>query len=52
MLERFIDIEVTGDGTIVEELESVCHMTGFRMRLLVEHLVEGAYRSFELGPEG
>lgn len=50
MLERLIDVEVTRHGTIIEELEIVCCMTGFRLRLLVEHLGEGLYRSVELGP--
>lgn len=49
-LERLIGVEVTGRGTILEELEIVCSMTGFRMRLLVEHLGKGSYRSIELGP--
>jgi hypothetical protein len=49
-MERLIDIEVTGHGTILEELEIVCCMTGIRTRLLVEHLGEGFYCSVELGP--
>jgi hypothetical protein len=50
MLERLLDIEVTRYGTIIEELEIACTMTGFRLRLLVEHLGEGYYRSVNLGP--
>jgi hypothetical protein len=34
MLRRLIDVEVTGHGTILEELEIVCCMTGFRWRLI------------------
>jgi hypothetical protein len=49
-MERLIDVEVTRHGTIIEEVEVVCRMTGFRLRLLVEHLGEGIYRSAELGP--
>ena len=49
-MERLIDVEVTEHGTIIEELEIICSMTGFRRRLLVEHLGEGFYRSVELGP--
>jgi hypothetical protein len=49
-IERLIDVEVTAHATILEELEVVCCMTGFRLRLIVEHLVEGAYRTFLLGP--
>ncbi len=50
MVERLLDIEVTRYGTVIEELEIACPMTGFRMRLLVEHLGEGCYRSVDLGP--
>lgn len=50
MLERVVDIRVTRYGTILEELEIVCCMTGFRLRLLVEYLVDGSSRSVELGP--
>jgi hypothetical protein len=50
MLERLIDAEVTSYGTIIEEVEIICTMTGFRLRLLVEHLGEGLYRSIQLGP--
>jgi hypothetical protein len=49
-MERLIDAEVTAHATILEELEVVCCMTGFRLRLLVEHLGEGFYRSVGLGP--
>ena len=50
MLERLIDVKVTAHGTILEELEIIYPMTGFRVRLLVEHLGEGFYRSVGLGP--
>ena len=50
MLETLIGVDVTAHGTIIEELEVVCCMTGFRTRLLVEHLGEGFFRSIELGP--
>ena len=49
-MERLIDVEVTEHGTILEELEIVCRMTGFRLRLLVEHLADGSYHTLELGP--
>jgi hypothetical protein len=49
-MERLIDIKVTRHGTILEELEIVCPMTGFRMRLLVEHSADGSYRTVELSP--
>lgn len=49
-MERLIDVEVTGHGTILEELEVICAMTGFRLRLLVEHMIDGSYRTHELGP--
>lgn len=48
MLERLI--EVSRHGTIIEELEMVCCMTGFRLRLLVEHTIAGSYHTFDLGP--
>ncbi len=50
MLERLLDIEVSQNGTVTEELELICTMTGFRRRFLVHHLGEGFYRSAELGP--
>lgn len=50
MLERLIDLKVTEHGTILEEVEIVCCMTGFRLRLLVEHLGDGSCHSVELGP--
>lgn len=50
MFERVLDIRFTRYGTILEELEITCCMTGFRLRLLVEHMTDGSYRSVELGP--
>jgi hypothetical protein len=50
MLERLLDIEVTEYGTVTEEIELVCTMTGFRRRFLVHHLGEGLFRSLELEP--
>jgi len=35
MLERLLDIEVTEYGTVTEEVELICTMTGFRRRYLV-----------------
>jgi hypothetical protein len=49
MLERLIDIEVTEYGTVTEEIELVCTMTGLRRRFLVHYLGEGFFRSLELG---
>lgn len=48
MMKRVIDIEVTRYGTILEEIELICTMTGFRMRFLVEHMCDGSERSVEL----
>ena len=48
MMEILVDVEVTRHGTIIEELEIVCTMTGFRRRVLVEHTVEGLRRSVEV----
>ena len=50
MMERLLDIEVTEDGTVTEEIEVICTMTGFRRRFLIHHMGEGLYRSAELGP--
>ena len=49
-MQRLIAVEVTEHGTVIEELEVVCPMTGFRLRLLVEYLGDGIYRSTYLGP--
>ena len=50
MLERLLDIEVGEQGTVIEEIELICTMTGFRLRFLVHHIGEGLFRSAELGP--
>ena len=48
MVERLVDMEVTEDGTVTEEIELICVMTGFRRRFLVHHIGEGFFRSVEL----
>ena len=48
MLERLVDIEVTEDGTVTEEIELICCMTGFRRRFVVHHIGERVFRSVEL----
>ena len=50
MMEKLLDIEITEYGTIIEEIELICCMTGFRSRFLVHHLGEGLFRSVALGP--
>jgi hypothetical protein len=50
MLERLIDIEVSENGTVSEEIELICTMTGFRRRFLVHHIGERFFRSIELEP--
>ena len=50
MMERLLEIEITEYGTISEEIELICTMTGFRSRFLVHHIGEGFFRSVELGP--
>jgi hypothetical protein len=50
MLERLLDIEVSQNGTVFEEIELICTMTGFRHRFLVHHIGEGFFRSMDLGP--
>ena len=48
MMERLLEIEITEHGTVLEELELICTMTGFRSRFLVHHIGEGFFRSVEL----
>jgi len=50
MLERLLDFEVSEYGTVTEEIELICTMTGFRRRFLVHHIGEGFFRSVELAP--
>jgi hypothetical protein len=50
MLERLLDVEASEPGTLTEEIELICTMTGFRRRFLIHHLGEGFFRSVELGP--
>ena len=47
-MERLIDVEVTPYGTIIEEKEVICTMTGFRRKVLVELTLEGASHSLEV----
>ena len=50
MMERLLEVEKAGaDGTILEEVELICAMTGFRSRFLVHHMGEGFFRSVDLG---
>jgi hypothetical protein len=48
-VQRVIDIRFTRYGTILEELEIICCMTGFRQRVLVEYMADGSCRSAQLG---
>jgi hypothetical protein len=48
MLERLLDAEASEHGTLTEEIELICTMTGFRRRFLIHHLGEGFFRSVEL----
>lgn len=51
MLERLLDIEISEEyGSVTEEIELICTMTGFRRRYLVQHIGEGFFRSIELEP--
>ena len=50
MLERLLDVEASEHGTLTEEKELICTMTGFRRRLLVHHIGERFFRSVELEP--
>jgi hypothetical protein len=48
IVERLLDIEVTRYGTVIEEIELICTMTGSRRRFLVHHVGEGFFHSVEL----
>jgi hypothetical protein len=48
MMERLVEVEVTEQGTIFEEIELFCTMTGFRRRFLIHHIGEGFFQSVEL----
>ena len=48
MMERLLEVEVTEQGTITEEIELICTMTGFSRRFLIHHIGEGFFRSVEL----
>jgi len=42
---------VLEDGTVIEEIERICPITGFRTRWSLPHLGDtGYYQSDELGP--
>ena len=49
-MERLLEVEVGTYETILEEIELICTMTGFRRRFLVHHMGEGFFRSVALGP--
>jgi hypothetical protein len=48
-LEKVLNIWFTSYGTILEELEIICCMTGFRRRVLVEYIGDGSYHCVDLG---
>ena len=50
MLERLLNIEISKHGTVTEEIELICTMTGFRRRFLTHYIWDGFFRSVELGP--
>ena len=50
MFEKLVDIEITEYGTVTEEIELICTMTGFRSRFLVHYIGEGFFRSVNLEP--
>ena len=43
-----VDMEVTENGSVTEEIELICCMTGFRRRFVVHHIGERFFRSVEL----
>ena len=48
MMKRLLEMELSADGTLTEEIELVCTMTGFRRRFLTHYVGEGFFRSAEL----
>ena len=50
-MERLLEVEVGAYGTILEEIELICTMTGFRRRFLIHHIGEGFFRSVALGAQ-
>ena len=50
MMERLLVIEITEYGTVTEEIELICTLTGFRRRFLIHHIGVGFFRSVALGP--
>lgn len=44
-IENLVNIEVTPEGTVLEEIEIICTMTGFRRIILIHHLGDGYYQS-------
>ena len=42
MLERLLDIEVSDNGTVTEEIELICTMMGSRHRFLSTTLERGS----------
>ena len=48
VMERLVDLEVTESGTVFEEIEIICTMTGLRRRFLIHHIGEGFFQSVEL----
>ncbi len=50
MLERLLEIEVSDYGSVTEEIELICTMTGFRRRFVFHYIGERFFRSVELEP--
>jgi hypothetical protein len=48
MMEKLLDIELTPEGTVLEEIELICTMTGYRRRFLFHYVGEGFFYSAEL----
>ena len=43
MMERMLEMEVGADGMILEKIELICAMTGFRRRFSVHHVEARAF---------
>ena len=49
LLESVVDVQFTRYATILEELEIICCLPGFRRRVLVEYMLDGSCPLEDLG---
>jgi hypothetical protein len=48
VLEKLLDIEIMEQGTVIDEVDFICTMTGFRSRLLVQYIAKELFQSVAL----